>query len=287
MHGLLSHGANANSENFQGENALHLLSRFGGECDSQEDGVSIAQELLVRGVDVNAQCKRHRTPLHLASYHGRSAIARVLLDHGAKPNAEDDNGETPLHLLSQGKDYSHEDGVRVARLLIACGANINARDMEHRTPLHHASYNGILAIARVLLEHGGKPNVGDKNSKTPLHLAVRGKYVNFTGFYDSSIDLTRVLLKHGADVDAQDDDHKTPLDLSGWANITKILREHSAKFLYLRHVDVEHSDAGKTRESSHTEDLSPEVPNKRIRLDPSNNFAEVRGENSPNDRMEL
>ena len=234
---LLNHGANPKLENFQGENPLHLLSQ--GEYDSQEDGVCIAQELLARGVDVNAQSKCHRTPLHLASYLGRSAIARVLLEHGAKPNAKDDYGETALHLLSRGKYYSQDDGASVARQLIECGADVNARDMNHRTPLHHASYNGMLAIARELLEHGGTPNAVDSNGETPLHLASQCK----DDSEERGICITRLLLEHGADVDAQNNYHETPLDLSTrlWKpEIVNILREHGANvFLYLGHVDVD------------------------------------------------
>lgn len=73
---LLNRGVSASSENFQGENPLHLLSQ--GEYDSQDDGVRIVQELLVRGAHVNARSGCHRTPLHLASYFGRPAIARML-----------------------------------------------------------------------------------------------------------------------------------------------------------------------------------------------------------------
>jgi len=269
VQGLLTDGANTNSENFRGENALHLLSR--GEYDPQEDGIDIAQKLLEQGVDVNARCKRHRTPLHLASYLGRSAIARVLLDHGASPNAEDDNGETPLHLLSQGKDYSHEDGVRVARLLIACGADINARDIKYLTPLHHASYHGMLAIAQVLLEHGGNPNAGDRNGETPLHLALQGK----DDSEENGIGITRLLLEHGADVDAQDQNLVTPLDSSSRLRKPKIAK-----------IILDHS---KTRASTRKADFFPEVASKRIRLigKQPHHFAQVRGENIHDDRMEL
>ena len=222
---LLNYGANTKLENFQGENPLHLLSQ--GEYDSHDDGVCIAQELLARGVDVNAQSKCHRTPLHLASDLGKFAIARVLLEHGAKPNVNDDHGETPLHLLARGKYYPQNDGISVTRLLIEWGADVYARDMNLRTPLHHASYNGMLAIAQVLLEHDGIPNVVDRNGETPLHLASQGK----DDFEERGIGITRLLLEHGADVDAQNNYHETPLDLSTRLRkpkIVSILREHSA-----------------------------------------------------------
>jgi ankyrin repeat protein len=66
-----------------------------------EDGVCIAQGLLMRGVNGNSEGMCHRTPLHWVSYFERPKIAHVLLNHGAKPNMEDGYGKTPLHLLSQ------------------------------------------------------------------------------------------------------------------------------------------------------------------------------------------
>jgi cytohesin len=226
VHELLNNGAKANSENFLGENALHLLSQ--GEYGSQEDGVRIVRELVERGVDINAQCKHYRTPLHLVSYFGRPAATQVLLDYSAKPNVMDEHGEIPLHLLSRGKYYSQDDAVRVALLLIECGADVNARDMKLRTPLHNASYNGNVAIAQVLLEHRGTPHARDSNGKSPLHLVLQGK--------DDSEEcgtIARLLLEHGADVDAQDGRNVTPLDLSSRLQkpkIAKMLAEHSANF---------------------------------------------------------
>lgn len=230
----LYHGIKANSENFQGENPLHLLSQ--GEYESQEDGICIVRELLEWGVDVNAQSKCHKTPLHFASYFGRQAIAQVLLDHNANPDAEDGYGETPLHLVSRGKYSSQEDGVGVARLLLKYGADVNARDGEKRTPLHHASYNGMVAIAQVLLEHGGTPNASDSNGESPLHLALQGRDE------EHGIDMTLLLLEHDVDVDVQDNNHVTPLDLSSrlLPKIANILLEYSANvFWYLRSANVD------------------------------------------------
>ena len=224
---LLNRGTKANSENFRGENPLHLLLR--GEYDSQEDGICIAQELLERGVDVNAQShwQHHKTPLHLAYSCGRPAFARVLLEHGAKPNAKDVYGATPLHLLLLSEHFSQEDSVCAARLLLEYGADANARDMRYRTPLHHASYNGMPAITQVLLEHGGKPNAKDRYGQTPLHLALQVEHDS----EEHGISITRLLLEYGADVNVQNVYHVTPLDMSSRFQklvIHNILLEHSA-----------------------------------------------------------
>jgi len=55
---LLNHGVKSNAKNHRGETALHVVSRGRYDPESQ-DGVCIAQLLLERGVDVNAQDKDH------------------------------------------------------------------------------------------------------------------------------------------------------------------------------------------------------------------------------------
>ncbi len=51
-------GVKSNAKNHRGETALHVVSRGRYDPESQ-DGVCIAQLLLERGVDVNAQDKDH------------------------------------------------------------------------------------------------------------------------------------------------------------------------------------------------------------------------------------
>ena len=74
---LLDHGANPNVENDQGSTRLHVVSQ--GTYNSQKHGVGIAQLLLERGADVNAQMKNLFTPLHSAAFKGGLEIAQVLL----------------------------------------------------------------------------------------------------------------------------------------------------------------------------------------------------------------
>jgi ankyrin repeat protein len=100
---LLDHGADhgaaeANAEGDFGEKPLHLVSY--GEYRSQEDGVRVTQLLLDHGADVNTRCKKHRTPLHAASYYGNVEIVRLLLDHGADPEANAE-GELWRETLAQ------------------------------------------------------------------------------------------------------------------------------------------------------------------------------------------
>ncbi len=121
---------------------------------------------------MNAQNKRDWTPLHAASYYGRSEIARVLLYHGANANAKSNHDETPLHQVSKGDYESQEDGVRIAELLLERGEVANAQDKNLETPLHVASRCGRLEIVRVLL---GYATV--KNDWSPSCLGLEGGYL--------------------------------------------------------------------------------------------------------------
>ncbi|KAH9066250.1 ankyrin repeat-containing domain protein [Lactarius vividus] len=224
---LLDHGAEANAENRQSKNSLDQVSR--GEYGSQEDGARVAQLLLDRGVDMNASDKDHWTPLHSASYYGRSEIVRVLLDHGANVNVENHEGETPLELVSRGKYNSEGDGVRVAQLLLDRGADVKAQPKGHWTPLNWASYYGRPDIVRLLVDHGATVNLNAEKSllRTPLHDVSRGEYKS----QDDGARVAQILLERGADVNAQDINRETPLhfaSVSGRLEVARVLLNHGA-----------------------------------------------------------
>src|SRR6266702_5371348 len=222
---LLDHSAKAKTETDTGETTLHAVSCV--KYETQEDEVRVAQLLLECGVDVNAQHKDLRTPLHLASYHGKLEIVRLLLDRGANANATADNGENPLHKVSKGNYESQEDGVRVAWLLLERGGDVNAQRKDHWTPLHLACYNGKLDIARVLLDRGANANAEANNGETPLHKVSCGKYES----QEDGVRVTQLLLERGGDVNAQRDDHWTPLHLAsyfGKLDIARVLLDRGA-----------------------------------------------------------
>src|SRR6266702_3376122 len=223
---LLDHSAKAKTETDIGETTLHGVSCV--KYESQEDEVPVAQLLLECSVDVNTQHKDHRTPLHLASYHGKLEIVRLLLDRGANANATADNGESPLHKVSKGKYESQEDGVRVAWLLLERGGDVNAQRKDHWTPLHLACYNGKLDIARVLLDRGANANAEADNGESSLHKVSKGKYES----QEVGVRVAQLLLERGGNVNAQRKDHWTPLHFAsynGQLDIARLLLNHGAK----------------------------------------------------------
>lgn len=55
------------------------------------------KQLLDGGADPSKSFgPRAETPLHVAAYHGRTAVVKILLEAGADPCAENSRGETPL-----------------------------------------------------------------------------------------------------------------------------------------------------------------------------------------------
>ena len=113
---LLNHRAQVNAEDTRGQTSLHhvILGYQHYLPDSRMDdwGLSIpcirmrrlrsanrlAQQLLERGADVNAQNKDLETPLHLASRLRLHEMARIFLKHGADVNVKNSEGKSPLQL---------------------------------------------------------------------------------------------------------------------------------------------------------------------------------------------
>jgi ankyrin repeat protein len=222
---LLGHGANAKLETEKGETALNLASL--GEYDSEENGVSVVQLLLRRGVDVNAQDKDAWTSLHWAAFKGRVEVAQVLLDHGANAKLETEEGETALNLASQGEYDSEENGVSVVRLLLGRGVDVNAQDKDAWTSLHWAAFKGRVEVAQVLLDHGANAKLETEEGETALNLASQGEYDS----EENGVSVVRLLLGRGVDVNAQDKDAWTSLHwaaLKGMLKVTQVLLDHGA-----------------------------------------------------------
>jgi ankyrin repeat protein len=68
---------------------LHFASKRG--C------VKVAQLLLARSANVNAQAKDLRTPLHRTT---SVEVAKVLLEHGADLHIRDKEGKTPFQIIA-------------------------------------------------------------------------------------------------------------------------------------------------------------------------------------------
>ena len=150
-------------------------------------------------VNINAQRKNGRTPLHYACFCGFEEVVRFLLGHPQIMVNEGDNaGETPLQIAcSNGCEVivslllDHED-IQVnsssnnmdTLLMIACNKShyevvklllrrddidVNAQNVNRFTALMFACYNGTIEIVKSLLDHKDiDVNLEDEYHKTAL-----------------------------------------------------------------------------------------------------------------------
>lgn len=118
----------------------------------------------------NINCRdaqgRNSTPLHLAAGYNNLEVAELLLEKGAEVNAQDKGGLIPLHNASS---YGHLD---VAALLIKHGTLVNATDRWGFGPLHEAAQKGRTQLCALLLAHGADPTLKNHEGHTPLDIAV-------------------------------------------------------------------------------------------------------------------
>ena len=111
---LLEYASQVNATDISGYTPLHQVTlgyhdykRFGLESWLLKEHpgrvIFLAQRLLESGADVNAQNKKHETPLHLASRLRLHEMARFLLKHGANVDMMNSEGKTPLQLATGRK----------------------------------------------------------------------------------------------------------------------------------------------------------------------------------------
>jgi ankyrin repeat protein len=158
----------------------------------QDRDVDRVRELLNDGADVNVRNankgRLQYTPLHWAAHYGHLEIAEILISRGADLDAEDPDYSTPLYLAAE------QVHPKVVEFLISKGAEVNVKSSRSGyTPLHRAAWGPVtmrkhlggrtvseaelnenyLKIVGMLLEKGAKVNARDNDGKTPLDQAIK------------------------------------------------------------------------------------------------------------------
>jgi ankyrin repeat protein len=85
-----------------------------------------------------------------AADQGRKEVAELLISKNADINAETTQGSTPLHLAAQ---HGHKD---VVELLISKGANVNAVNEAGMRPLMFARSSGNKDVVEILIKNGAQ-----------------------------------------------------------------------------------------------------------------------------------
>ena len=203
---MLEKGVPLDNENMDDENAGELPLGTAAQCGN----VEIAQALLRKGADINAEDLQHRPPLSYAMEKGHITMVEALLTAGADLTLCYGEGDfSLLHdaVVSAGDTRNHlnEEYLNIVRMLINHGVAINSESFEGHTALHMAAKYDRVGAVHVLVEAGADINAGTNRFVfNPLHAAADGV----------APDSCLALLEYGADVNDQTDRGRTALHLA-------------------------------------------------------------------------
>ena len=145
---LIDQGVPPNDVDGYGNTALMYLAGLHRESFSREEDDwqrRLAQELLAKGADAEAENKNGGTSLVIAIYRKREKFAELLLRHGADPNHKDSNGWTPLMYASI---HCQE---KIAKELLNAGADPGIKsDFGGKTSLDLAGEYGCTNVMMLL-----------------------------------------------------------------------------------------------------------------------------------------
>ncbi|KAL6826777.1 ankyrin repeat-containing domain protein [Trichoderma sp. SZMC 28015] len=155
--------------------------------------LAIIQQLVDRGVDINARMSDGETALFPAIAGGHIDFIRLLVERGADITATYD-GLTPLIFAIRIGNMD------IVRLLVELGVDITAT-YDGLTPLLFAIMIGNMDIVRLLVELGADINTRWEDDLTPLFMSTE---LGYSDNIQSLIDL-------GANINERDADGRSPL----------------------------------------------------------------------------
>ncbi|KAF1994243.1 ankyrin, partial [Amniculicola lignicola CBS 123094] len=106
---------------------------------------SIAEALVLGGVNINAKGLHGQTVLHVATRRNDVIMVKMLLDRGADVRAKDDNGYTPWMA-----NVHTEKLETVSQLLLAAGTDVNDENNIGMSTLYTAAAGNHLSIVEFL-----------------------------------------------------------------------------------------------------------------------------------------
>ena len=191
---LLEHGADVNVTLEDGASALHLAA--------QSSLLDIVKLLLNHNISVNVINNNHRTPLIAAcSIKNNVSVVEELLSAGADINMVDKEGTSALHNAAENSDIKtvkcllhhnvsimadNKDSLPLlarnccnnldnAMSPMTNCANLKCISLDGRNCLHFAALNSDEELITYMIEQGVPVNVFDKDEKTLLSIACEFK----------------------------------------------------------------------------------------------------------------
>ncbi|WCR59677.1 MAG: Phosphocholine transferase AnkX [Wolbachia endosymbiont of Ctenocephalides felis wCfeF] len=128
------------------------------------------------GEDINSIDENGWTQLHLAAWEGRVDVADSLIKKGANINAENVFGRKPIHVAAESNNTN------IIEFFFSKGMSIDDVDRYGRTPLYCASWNGHLSVVQYLIEKGADINAQNKGGETSLDAATDRKHDDVVGY---------------------------------------------------------------------------------------------------------
>lgn len=159
---LIELGADVDQKSLDGKTPLRVAAL--------EGHTSVLSALVEAGADVTAKDPDGRSTLYLLAIENKLEQVEIILSKsGVKYNLEEDRdleGRTPLHIASwQGH-------TAMVELLLRYGADVNAVDREQRTPLQSSAWQGHESVVWLLLKAGARGDQPCSQGATPLSIGT-------------------------------------------------------------------------------------------------------------------
>ncbi|CAN9393024.1 unnamed protein product [Alternaria alternata] len=176
--------------------------RYGNalQAASAKGHEQVVKTLLKAGANVDAQSEDYGNSLQAASYEGHELIVKMLLENKADVNAQ---GGKYGNALQSGSAAGHQ---AIVQLLLDNGAAVNKQGGLYSNALNAAAAENPTATVRLLLKNSADVSRHDGQRKSVLHHAINSAYC--------SLGLVELLLSQSAPVNTTDIDNMTPLHYS-------------------------------------------------------------------------
>ena len=131
---------------------------------SQQGHLEIVKWLISKQADVNAARESDgRTALQAAIYNENLSVVQELVEHGAEVNKSNYKQFTPLYHAVETENLS------IIKFLIKHNADINKACFSGDQPIHMAAFLSNILIMKILFDHGASINATSNIGNTLLH----------------------------------------------------------------------------------------------------------------------